>query len=143
MDGIVFSYLKQKYCCMRNFDLVSTKGGKNQLCAYVCRGHFLSCQTKILYGAVHDVFIRKYACKIEERNHESGRRSNRPSSGFFHENKSGRARKWINRTKSAVQEKSSAWHCKIHFIVILSRINNIPFLFIVSGTEWDCNVYTW
>ena len=46
-----------------------------------------------LYGAVHDVFLRKYTCRIEERNHESGRRSNRPSSGFFHENKSGRARK--------------------------------------------------
>lgn len=42
-----------------------------------------------LHRAVHDVFLRKYACKIEERNHESRRRSNRPSSGFFHGNKNG------------------------------------------------------
>ena len=34
MDGIVFSYLKQKYCCMRNFDLVSTKVGKNLFTVY-------------------------------------------------------------------------------------------------------------
>ena len=42
-----------------------------------------------LHGTVHDVFLRKYACKIEERNHESRRRRNRPSSGFFHGNKNG------------------------------------------------------
>ena len=43
-------------------------------------------RVSFLHGAVHDVFLRKYACKIEERNHESRRGSNWPSSGFFHGN---------------------------------------------------------
>lgn len=30
----ILSYLKQKYCCMRNFALVTTKVGKNLLSVY-------------------------------------------------------------------------------------------------------------